>query len=296
MTLESPDIIIWVQGRATSNQLRSMIRDTYGNKKHWPHNMTVTLIFFIGKLSGKDAKHQVALEYEFDHYGDIVQSDFPENYRNQVSKMVSAINYITDYCNQSKLILRIDDDVIFHPRLMFDTLSDVFLNSSESSQQHLYQSSNLTIFQLPRNTIACHLISDFEVWRKKDHPKHFNAVDDTVLPGEALYPPFCAGFFVAMSGDVPGKLRSHIATNKPFWMDDRYMGVLQKRASINNINISPILDFGYKSITSDVLDLLANCKKVVRHLPGKQKFHISQLYRYLDLSIRGLKGHFETIK
>jgi len=53
-----------------------MIRDTYGNQKNWPHNVTVTLIFFIGELPKNKIQYQNMLQYEFGLYKDIVQNNY----------------------------------------------------------------------------------------------------------------------------------------------------------------------------------------------------------------------------
>ncbi|XP_067951079.1 UDP-GalNAc:beta-1,3-N-acetylgalactosaminyltransferase 1-like [Watersipora subatra] len=286
--VEKPDILIWVQGRATSAQQRSMIRETFSNSMMWPGKIKVMTIFILG-VSPKDSSlHQSRLEYEFEMYNDIVQADFIEAYTNQTYKLMTAINYISDHCKTAKLILRIDDDIIFHPRLLLEKLLEALTKRTQAK-------AVLTLETFPPKLIACHLIDDFDVWRLKDHPKHFNAVDDSVLPGITRYPPFCAGFFVAMSGDVPRLLQPHIAKNKPFWMDDRYMGVLQKYASIRNITINDILDFGYRTLKNrDMADILEQ-RFLVRHLPGKQKAHIWQLFQYLSLTLLGLKQNFEPI-
>ena len=73
---ESPDVLIWVQGRAISPHLRAMIRESFGNQKLWPGNTRVMIIFFSGRLPAKYAAHQARLEYEFEVYRDIVQADF----------------------------------------------------------------------------------------------------------------------------------------------------------------------------------------------------------------------------
>lgn len=213
-----------------------------------------------------------------------------ENYRNQTYKMISAINYISDYCPGLKLILRIDDDIVFHPSLLLSKLISI-MSINRTSEQ----APSINLSTISHNAIACHVISDFEVWRRKDHPKHYNVVDDDVLPNELLYPPFCAGFFVAMSGDVPKMMQPHIATEKPFWMDDRYMGVLQKRAATHNLDIKLLLDYGYRDVKRRDLNLFVDKKVLVRHLPSNLELHLSAIFEYLRLAAIGKKSHFDRI-
>ena len=72
----SPDVLIWVQGRATSPHQRAMIRETFGNQKLWPENIKTMTVFFTGRLPAKDMRYQLLLEYEFEMYRDIIQTDF----------------------------------------------------------------------------------------------------------------------------------------------------------------------------------------------------------------------------
>lgn len=203
---------------------------------------------------------------------------FTEHYRNQTLKLIAAIEFISVYCSKVPLILKLDDDVLFYPSVMLPRLVKVFLaKTSLPSEDTIHQQ----LYALPANTIACHLITGYEIWRYADHPKSPYIVDTSVLPGEKYYPPFCAGYFVAMSGDTPEKLKKYIVDNKAFWIDDRYMGILQQQANSTNVNMQHKLSFGYAGITYSYLAAIAQGSKFAIHL-AKAKSHLFSLFNYID--------------
>lgn len=73
--LDPPDVLLWVQGRATDSHMRSMIRQIYGNPKNWPPGYKVAIIFFTG-TAAKEQQFQALLQYEFEQYQDIVQNRY----------------------------------------------------------------------------------------------------------------------------------------------------------------------------------------------------------------------------
>ena len=212
-----------------------------------------------------------------------------DHYKNQTFKMMTAINYISDYCYSPRLILRIDDDVIFHPGLMIKKL--IYNMSGKAVPKE-----KAALKTIPPRTVACHLREGGAIRRMKDYPKYYGAVPDSILPGEEFYPPFCAGFFVAMSGDVPAAIRPYFNKYEPFWMDDRYMAVLHKPASIRNALINFQLDYGYREISrKDMIDLIQG-RVYARHLPKNQKSYIWELFYLLNQANNGSKVRFKKIE
>lgn len=234
---------------------------------------------------------------------------FVEHYRNQTAKMMSAINFIADYCNHTKISLRIDDDVIFHPaylmnsvinyinrknRLTYDPKSKYHANvlgdkteqrpvtppvmaapsetetgsanhteveddlhyrelfteeekedNSYGRQHERVHNANFTYYstyeldnrsswrkvlrQLKNNTIVCHILH-----HKIGRNKNVYALDKKFLPGEVWLPDYCAGFLIAFTTDVLISVQKMFVLEPPFWIDDAYLGVIQKR--IRTIN------------------------------------------------------------
>jgi len=69
-----PDVVIWIQGRATTPEHRVYIRELIGAAYRWPKGVTALVLFFVGYV--EDDKTQYLLEYESEHYNDIIQNDY----------------------------------------------------------------------------------------------------------------------------------------------------------------------------------------------------------------------------
>lgn len=72
--IEQPDVVMWVQGRATSSDHRSVIREVMANRVFWPADIRVITLFFVGVSEKPEI--QSLVEYEFEMYGDIIQNDY----------------------------------------------------------------------------------------------------------------------------------------------------------------------------------------------------------------------------
>lgn len=211
--------------------------------------------------------------------------------------MISAINYIAEYCSMSKVAIRIDDDVAFQPTQMIDKvisllqnpakstypphdgyhkvtrskLSSRLLNSNSSASDNAI--SNQTFMPRPAlkldekyhgnsklrliqpNTVICSVLKNRIIHRDKGNIYN---VGSSVLPGETHYPQFCAGFFIAFTSDLLPKFKALFSYEPPFWIDDSYLGVLQRIVKTTNVNIKDLLLFRpSKSLDIDFTEKLA---------------------------------------
>lgn len=74
MYSEQPDVVVWVQGRATNPQRRSMIRELLATQKAWPFDVKPLFFFMIGTTN--DTELQLRIDYEYEQHRDIVQNDY----------------------------------------------------------------------------------------------------------------------------------------------------------------------------------------------------------------------------
>lgn len=265
---------------------------------------------------------------------------FAENYRNQTAKMMSAINFIGDYCMDSKLAVRIDDDVIFQPANMITSIlrlinqnnantynasenyhSDVMGNEGERGDNstakpvqsaqyedlHHYReveknskqlSSPTLLPQYDRphhpeysyyslrpidstgrlrkelttmhnNTVVCHILHHKIA---RDHIDY--KLDKKYLPNEVWFPEYCAGFFIAITIDLMPGLRRMFHLEPPFWIDDAYLGVIQKRLLTVNKPANTRLKFDPPKRRNIRTELMrsSNLAPIVFHLNQQQFF------------------------
>jgi len=57
----------------------------------------VRLAFLFGRLTSLPGAEE-ALDAENDQYGDVVQGNFDENYRNLTLKSLTGLDWVIDYC------------------------------------------------------------------------------------------------------------------------------------------------------------------------------------------------------
>lgn len=187
--------------------------------------------------------------------------------------MISAINFLADYCSDARIAIRMDDDVIFHPTQMISQVVKLINQHPRRSHYNTtfdyhslvnykplvtakkegfsptalerrkdYSHKPTSSIKLNKgNTIVCHLLKNFPIIRH--HMNRPYPVDDSVLPHEQIYPDFCAGFFIAMTSDLLPQLQSLFKVEPPFWIDDSYLGVLQKIIRVGVVNAEKLVAF-----------------------------------------------------
>ncbi len=88
------------------------------------------VLFVVGKSSNETINKKLKEEYQI--YGDIIQEDFADTYKNLTLKTIMSIKWASTYCSNAKYLLKIDDDMIVNaPKLVkwleTNTYSNTFL-------------------------------------------------------------------------------------------------------------------------------------------------------------------------
>jgi len=79
------------------------VRSTWGNVTRWSTvNDPVTLRFVLGRPTNDVRYLQRALAMEQAEYGDLVQLDFVDSYRNMTLKAVGALQYLNEFCQNTR--------------------------------------------------------------------------------------------------------------------------------------------------------------------------------------------------
>ncbi len=58
-------------------------------------------------------------------YGDLVQENFIDSYRNLTLKTLMGIRWASIHCSNAKFVVKIDDDVIINPFYLLNYLDNV---------------------------------------------------------------------------------------------------------------------------------------------------------------------------
>ena len=238
-TKDRLDLLVWIHSAPENTRERSVVRETWANRKHFPASIDkVRVIFFLGDT--KSTKIQDGLYYESELYRDIVQETYMDSYKNLTYKFMSAMKWITHYCPNTKLILKADDDTVVDTRLMLQQLAKT-INYPE----------NAAI-----NTFLCSIMSGGKPIREKDNKWEVTLEE---YP-RSEYPKYCFGFAVLISpGLIPTMWELSLRT-KYFWIDDAFLGLLaeQMHVDINWISLGSHYKFGVDK-PEDFYDGQNNC-------------------------------------
>ncbi|XP_067943486.1 beta-1,3-galactosyltransferase 1-like [Watersipora subatra] len=215
-----PDTLIWIHTAPSHIRHRMFLRDTWANPSHF-RKRKVTLVFFLG-LSLDDAIQDM-IEYESETYHDIVQESFVDSYRNLTYKAMAGCRWMSTFCQTAKLVLKADDDMVVDVYLLFRHIESLQAKGRVLS-----------------NTILC------DVWYGR-YPERVSGKWNVSMAefSEKVYPPYCPGLGIVMTGDIVGKLFYESLFEPYFWVDDVYFtGLLARTINATFEQLSSTVHFG----------------------------------------------------
>ena len=119
-------ILIAVHSLASDPEPRHQIRQTWGSiRRHEQYR--VKTVFMLGKAAAQDAVAE-----ESRKYGDIVQEDFVEHYRNLTLKHVMVLKWVQTFCPDARFVIKVDDDVFINMFQLFK-----FFRSQHHQAEHV---------------------------------------------------------------------------------------------------------------------------------------------------------------
>jgi hypothetical protein len=104
---ERPNVflLVYVHSAPQNYKRRIAIRETWTNIYG-----DIRVVFMLGDTTDKVLKNLVS--YENSLYGDLVQENFIDSYRNLTHKGIMALKWANEYCSNVKYYLKVDDDII----------------------------------------------------------------------------------------------------------------------------------------------------------------------------------------
>lgn len=107
-------LLIVIASAPSHKDARMAIRQTWG---HYSQRNDVNIAFLLG--STKDQQLAKDLTAENKLYGDLISGHFLDSYNNLTLKTVSLLEWVDNYCNNIKFILKTDDDMFINiPKLL----------------------------------------------------------------------------------------------------------------------------------------------------------------------------------
>lgn len=224
---KGPLVVAYVHSAPAKVVRRAMVRKTWANITHHPDKANSLRVFFA---MGAPSKSKDTILSEIDKYGDILQEDYFDDYKNLSYKAVGSLRWITDNCKATKFVLKTDDDAFVN---VFSLL------------HHL---AELDEAGLAKDLFLCRLLGHMPVLRqgkwgipREDYP-------------ETHYPPYCSGLAFVLSMDVAVALHAASYRTPFFWVDDAWLtGMVAKEAGVAQIQTSSLYDLNKDSIEKKFL-------------------------------------------
>ncbi|XP_055700689.1 beta-1,3-galactosyltransferase 5-like isoform X2 [Phlebotomus papatasi] len=221
-----PKFIILIHSAPRKRENRDNIRQTWGGWK-----LDHRVLFLLGTVDSEDLQNEIQSESDF--FGDIVQGNFVDSYKNLSYKHVMAMKWATEFCPETQFIFKSDDDIFVNTPLI---------------SQFVQKLGNVTDF------ILCVINGGQPVVREKNTKWY---VSPEEFPNDT-YPVYCSGCGVLLTTDVARKLHKAAESTPYLFVDDVYvLGILREKIGAR---ISPIGDLHMGSDKSD--DMFAKKKNI----------------------------------
>ena len=184
-------LAIVIHSHPEHNELRNTLRQTWAQE-----TQNTRRVFIVGITDNDNTLARDAIIKESEEFGDVVQGDFIDSYRNMTYKHLLGYRWINEHCSNASYVLKSDDDQFV------DTL-----------QLGRYLSAFL-----PAPGSAWYLC---QVLRSAPHrdPDSKWAVTREEWPGEE-YPEYCAGWAYVTTPATVTKVLDQSTRMAYFWIDD----------------------------------------------------------------------------
>ncbi|KAL3856609.1 hypothetical protein ACJMK2_011344 [Sinanodonta woodiana] len=200
--------------------------------------MRQTILFLLGAVF--DNATQIKIQDEFIKYGDLIQGNFVDAYRNLTHKGVMGYKWISENCMNAKMIVKVDDDVV--------------VDTYKLLKEYVPKLSGRTRY------ILCNHIAPgtMLIIREKKNKWY---VDSDLFRGYKFYPRYCSGFGVIMSTDIIPFIYRAAYLTPFFWVDDVYLyGMLpSKIKDIAYISLAGNFSLNFKKSLDCIDNITQKC-------------------------------------
>ncbi len=177
---------------------RELIRRTWGSPKLLAR-LGAVMVFPLGYSRSDILSDQINRESEL--YGDIVQANFMDSYKNLSYKGILMFKWARTYCRRAKFLLKVDIDVFVNIKAVVPFLMSKYAEETRFMGCKVHWRSSVM-----RPGAWC------GKW----------CVPDSEYRGK-FYPPYCWGSFYVISGDLLTALEAAIPKVPVWWIADVYL-------------------------------------------------------------------------
>ncbi|CAH2311866.1 beta-1,3-galactosyltransferase 2 [Pelobates cultripes] len=202
-----PFFIFLITTVAKQVEQRQVIRNTWANKANGNSTgVTIMHLFMLGFDKDTDSKF---ILNESQTYHDIIQKDFQESYNNLTIKTVMGMEWISNYCPQSKYVMKTDSDMFVNTEYLLEML-----------QQNLPPKTNFFTGAVLRGSVP----------RRAKESKWYVPFS---IYTENYYPNYCSGTGYVFSGDLAPKILRSSYKIKYLHLEDVFIGLCLRKESID---------------------------------------------------------------
>ncbi|XP_065075145.1 beta-1,3-galactosyltransferase 5-like [Ochlerotatus camptorhynchus] len=208
--------VIMVTSYVGNDALRAAHRQAISQQKLI--SMGLLRIFSLGSIPEKERFiTQKAIESEQELFGDLIQGNFQEAYRNLTYKHVMSLKWATEHCPRARFVIKMDDDIVFDPFFIQNYLSDVGQKKEQGALLAGFAFSNKKVIRLKGNK-----------WfvSREEYPRD-------------VYPPYLSGWLYVANQNTARELVLQSESVPFFWIDDTYVtGILAGHARIKPTSLN----------------------------------------------------------
>ncbi|KAF5284584.1 hypothetical protein FQR65_LT02410 [Abscondita terminalis] len=192
-------------------EIRSAMRRAFPMEKL--QEFSIRRIFLLGLAPSDKYTSQAAIYNENKRFGDLLQGNFVEAYKNLTYKHMMGIYWAAMNCYQAKYVIKMDDDTVVNMHRLEYLLRTV---------------------ELPKKLLAGYILKDLKPIRKKPNKWYITRKEYK----NEYYPTFLSGWFYITNPFTCKELIKEYPKEPFFWVDDVYVtGILAQRARIKHFNI-----------------------------------------------------------
>lgn len=224
-------VIVSSAPAGVSIERRRVIRQTWGNAALYSGTRAYHVVFMTGRTGDKDKDN--ILFSESKKYGDLLICDYKDEYSKIITKLLSSYQWAAGVKDEYgfEYLLKTDDDVyISIPRLY------QWIDTNGVTHQYVYAGTTYSNY----------------VVRDKNH-RHYVSTED--LPYD-IYPTFCKGSMLLMSGSLIPKIVKLAKKVKRIIPDDAYTGLLMNELNVEAVQMKGLVQHSFLSY---FLPLLGPC-------------------------------------
>lgn len=207
------------------------MRRAFSNKKL--REFGIKRVFLLGLAPADKYTKQNAIADENRRFGDLVQGNFLESYRNLTYKHVMGHKWVGESCDSVKFVVKMDDDIVVDLFKMRKVL--------------------LTLKWKKKNVMAGYILRNMKPIREP-HNKWFVKNEEY---SSSMYPAFLSGWFYVTTPKVSQNVYYLSQKTPYFWIDDVYVtGILADKLKVDHVDLNSLFTVHPEFLRCCMNDLL----------------------------------------